>query len=501
MKKNNILPTTIVIFGGTGDLTNRKLIPAFYNLFTGKNMPANFRIVLIGRHEDKGGTFKKTLLQGLIEFSRNGKPSTKTWKTFSDRLFYLKGDIVMPELYTDLKGILSDFEKRESNKCLRLFYLAIPPKFIENVAEGLYNNKLCSNAANNRIIVEKPFGTDLASAIELNKFLQLRFKEKQIFRIDHYLGKETVQNIMTFRFANSIFEPIWNNEYIEHVQISLAERVSIEDRGGYYDGNGALKDMIQNHLLQLLCVVAMECPGKDEPESIRDRKVAVLKDFRTYNAAQVYKNIVKGQYTAGRLDGKAQAGYQQEDDVAEGSTTETFVAGKFFIDNAKWKGVPFFLRTGKSLPRQSALIAIQFKPTKNKIFAKDIVPNRLLISIQPEQTIRLLFESKVPGVQMELKPVEMDFSYKESYVEAIPEAYEALLLDAIEGDASLFMRSDQVEQAWRVMMPILKTWQKDPGKLLHKYKAGTWGPTAADALLKPFAKEWTVLPLVQAEKK
>ncbi len=500
MKKNNIQPTTIVIFGGTGDLTNRKLVPAFYNLFTGKNMPSNFRIVLIGRGENKGNSFKKALLEGLTEFSRNGKPATKTWKTFSDKLFYLQGDFVMPQLYSDLNNMLRDFEKGEGGKCLRLFYLAIPPKFIENVAEGLFNNKLCSRPANDRIIVEKPFGTDLESAVALNKFLQQRFKEKQIFRIDHYLGKETVQNIMTFRFANSIFEPLWNKEHIEHIQISLAERVSIEDRGGYYDGNGALKDMIQNHLLQLLCVVAMKCPSKDDPESIRDSKLAVLKDFRTYNTAQVFKNIVKAQYAAGTLDGKPQVSYQEEQDVARGSATETFVAGKFFIDNEKWKGVPFFLRTGKSLPRQSALISIQFKPTKNKIFAKDIEPNRLLISIQPEQTIRLLFESKVPGVQMQLKPVEMDFSYKESYAEAIPEAYEALLLDAIEGDASLFMRSDQVEQAWRVMMPILKAWAKDPKRELHKYKAGTWGPLAANTLLKPFAKEWTVLPVPETKK-
>ena len=493
MNKNNIHPTTIVIFGGTGDLTNRKLIPAFYNLFTGGNMPQNFRILLIGRGEDKKAAYKKTLLQGLMQFSRNGKPVPKTWKIFSDKLFYLQGDLIMPELYFELKSLLTHFEKQDVGKSLRLFYMAIPPKFIENVAEGLFTNKLCSNTTSHRIIVEKPFGTDLQSAVKLNHFLQNRFKEKQIFRIDHYLGKETVQNIMTFRFANSVFEPIWNNQFIDHVQISLAERVSIEDRGGYYDGNGALKDMIQNHLLQLLCVVAMECPGKDQPESIRDSKVAVLRDFRTYGPAQVYKNIVKGQYTAGTLDGKAQAGYQQEENVAKGSATETYVAGKFFIDNPKWKGVPFFLRTGKSLPRQSALIAIQFKPTKNKIFATDIVPNRLLISIQPEQTISLLFESKVPGVQMRLKPVEMDFSYKESYTEAIPEAYEALLLDAIEGDASLFMRSDQVELAWKVMMPILKAWEKDPKKMLHKYKAGSWGPTAATTLLEPFTKEWALL--------
>ncbi|MBC7865911.1 MAG: glucose-6-phosphate dehydrogenase [Gloeobacteraceae cyanobacterium ES-bin-316] len=498
MKNDNVPhPTSIVIFGGTGDLTNRKLIPAFYNLYISKNMPENFRIVLIGRGEVKETEFKNGLLKGINEFSRSGKADTKKWKAFSAKIVYLQGDLVMPDLYLDLKTRLDGFEKQDNEKSLRIFYLAIPPKYIENVAEGLYTNKLCNKAKSDRIVVEKPFGTDLASAIKLNNFLQHRFKEEQIFRIDHYLGKETVQNIMAFRFANSVFEPLWNNKYIDHVQISLAEHVSIEQRGAYYDNNGALKDMIQNHLLQLLCVVAMECPGKDEPELIRNSKVAVLKDIRPFTTARVFKNIVKAQYTAGTMDGEAQVSYLQEDFVAKGSATETYVAAKFLIDNEKWKGVPFFLRTGKCLPKQSSVIVIQFKPTPNKIFANDIVPNRLIISIQPEQKISLLFESKVPGVQMKLKPVEMDFTYKESYSEQTPEAYEALLLDTIEGDASLFMRSDQVEAAWKVVMPILNAWKKDPKRALHRYKAGTWGPAAANELIKPFSKEWMLLPEIK----
>jgi glucose-6-phosphate 1-dehydrogenase len=487
-------PASIIIFGGTGDLTNRKLIPAFYNLYISNNMPANFRIILIGRGEDKKESFKKTLLQGIQEFSRTGKADAKKWKIFSAKLFYQQGDLVMPELYNDLKKLLTGFDKQDNERSLRIFYLAIPPKYIENVADGLYKNKLCDKPKKDRLIVEKPFGTDLESAIKLNHFLQHRFKEEQIFRIDHYLGKETVQNIMAFRFANSVFEPLWNHQHIDHVQISLAEQVSIEQRGAYYDVNGALKDMIQNHLLQLLCVVAMNCPGKDEPELIRNSKVAVLKDIRRYNTAQVYKNIVKGQYVSGSLNGTIQRGYQQEDFVVKGSATETYVAAKIFVDNDRWKGVPFFLRTGKCLPKQSAVIVIQFKPTPHKIYAHDIIPNRLIISIQPEQKISLLFESKVPGVQMKLRPVEMDFTYKESYAEPSPEAYEALLLDAIEGDTSLFMRSDQVEAAWKVVMPILNAWKKDPEKGLHTYKAGSWGPTVANDLLKPFSKEWMLLP-------
>lgn len=489
--------TSIVIFGGTGDLTNRKLIPAFYNLYITENMPKSFRIVLIGRGAVKESEFKKGLLEHLNEFSRSGKANASKWKSFAARLVYLQGDLVLPELYLQLKTLLDGFDKKDQEKNQRIFYLAIPPKFIENVANGLYANKLCNKAKSDRIIVEKPFGTDLESAKKLNKFLQERFKEQQIFRIDHYLGKETVQNIMTFRFANSVFEPVWNNHHIDHVQISLAEHVSIEQRGAYYDGNGALKDMIQNHLLQLLCVVAMECPGDDKPELIRNSKVNVLKAIRPFTTARVFKDIVKGQYATGTMDGKTQVGYQQEDFVAKGSATETYVAAKFFIDNPRWKGVPFFLRTGKALPKQSSVIVIQFKATPHKIFASDIVPNRLVISIQPEQKISLLFESKVPGVQMKLKPVEMDFTYKESYAEPSPEAYEALLLDAIEGDASLFMRSDQVEAAWKVVMPILNAWKKDPKKSLHTYKAGTWGPTAALDLLKPHSKEWILLPEIK----
>jgi glucose-6-phosphate 1-dehydrogenase len=487
-------PASIVIFGGTGDLTKRKLIPAFYNLFMTKNMPLSFRIILIGRKEEKIEAFKKWLLEGVNEFSRTGKADPKTWKTFANHLHYQQGDLVMPELYSNLQKTLDGFDKEENERSLRIFYLAIPPKYIENVADGLADYKLCNKPSKDRIIVEKPFGTDLESAVKLNTFLQQRFKEEQIFRIDHYLGKETVQNIMAFRFANSIFEPIWNNKYIDHVQISLAEKVSIEQRGIYYDANGALKDMIQNHLLQLLCVVAMECPGKNEPELIRNSKVEVLKDIRPYTTASVFKNIVKGQYSSGKLDGEMQAGYLQEQNVPNNSATETYVAAKLFIDNERWKGVPFFLRTGKALPRQSSVIVIQFKDTPHKIYAHDIVANRLVISIQPEQKISLLFESKVPGVQMKLKPVEMDFTYKESHAEATPEAYEALLLDVIEGDATLFMRSDLVEAAWKVVMPILNAWKKDPKRLLHKYKAGTWGPTAANDLLKPFSKEWLLLP-------
>lgn len=487
-------PAAIVIFGGTGDLTKRKLVPALYNLFLSKHLPEKFTILLLGRNEDKNEQFKKDLFDGIAAFSRTGKPDDNNWKTFSDNIFYQQGNFLDAGIYTTLKEHLDAFDKKNKQRCLRTFYYAIAPQFIEAVSDGLYKNKLCNQIKNDRIVVEKPFGTDLATAQKLNAFLQKRFSEKQIFRIDHYLGKETVQNIMAFRFANTIFSPVWNNKFIDHIEISLSEQVSVGKRGGYYDGSGALRDMIQNHLLQLLCVVAMECPGKYDAEHIRNAKAAVLKKIRPFTEAEVFKNIVRAQYTKGEINNAPQQGYLEEENIAPTSTTETFIAGKFFINNPRWKGVPFFLATGKCLPKQASVIMIQFKDSPYKIFKDDTVANRLLISIQPDQEISLLFESKVPGVQMKLKPVEMDFTYKESYTEATPEAYETLLLDVLDGDATLFMRSDQVEAAWKVVMPIINAWKKYPKKQLLTYAAGTWGPAAATSLLKPYAKNWVVLP-------
>ncbi|MGC4100447.1 glucose-6-phosphate dehydrogenase [Ferruginibacter sp.] len=487
-------PAAIVIFGGTGDLTKRKLIPAFYNLFLSKHMPEKFRILLLGRNEDKTEQFKKDLFDGITAFSRTGRPDDNNWKIFSGNIFYQQGNFLDNNTFVVLKEQLDAFDKENKQRSLRTFYLAIAPQFIEASAEGLYKNKICNQVKNDRIVVEKPFGTDLASAQKLNAFLQKRFSEKQLFRIDHYLGKETVQNIMAFRFANTIFSPVWNNKYIDHVQISLSEQVSVGKRGGYYDGSGALKDMIQNHLMQLLCVVAMECPGKYDAESIRNAKANVLKKIKPFTEADVFKNIVRAQYTAGTINGQPQQGYLEEENIPPTSTTETFIAAKVLINNERWKGIPFFLATGKSLPKQASVIMIQFKDSPYKIFKDDTVPNRLLISIQPDQEISLLFESKIPGVQMKLKPVEMDFTYKESYTEATPEAYETLLLDVLDGDATLFMRSDQVEAAWKVVMPIINAWKKYPKKQLLKYAAGTWGPQAATSLLKPYAKRWVVLP-------
>jgi len=480
---------TITIFGAKGDLTKRKLIPALYNLYADGHLPPSFAIYCVDFVTVEETAYRNDLLDGVNEFSRNGKPDKDKWTFFASRINYIQGDFKEAQTYSTLLGKIKNFEERDQRGA-RMFYFAVAPRFIEIIADAMCKAKLCTKDNMDRIVVEKPFGTDLDSARNLNRYLGKRFKEKQIYHIDHYLGKEMVQNIMAFRFANHVFEPLWNKEFIDHIQISVAEEVGVGTRGGYYDSSGALRDMIQNHLMQVLCIIAMDCPKAYEAEAIRDAKVRVLKDVRMYTTDQVFKNVVRAQYTAGEIGGLPRPAYREEAQVAPGSTTETFVAAKFLIDNDRWKGVPFFLRTGKSMPRQSSVIMIQFKDTPHKIFKDDIEPNRLIISIQPELEIGLIFESKVPGLHMKLLPVEMDFMYKDNYSQSLPEAYEALLLDVLEGEAASFMRADQIETAWKIVMPILNAWQKSPRKELKFYEAGTWGPPAANALLKPYAKEW-----------
>ncbi len=494
MKQKKLQPSAIIIFGAKGDLTRRKLVPALYNLFLGNYLPQSFRIICVDYVAVPEADFKKDLMAGVSEFSRNGKADEDVWARFAAEMQYIQGDFLKADTFAAIQKTFTDFDTLNKQRCSRVFYYAVAPRFIEPICEGLYRQGLCNQPATDRIVVEKPFGSDLLSAQKLNRFLRKRFAEKQIYRIDHYLGKETVQNILAFRFANYVFEPLWSRKNIDHVQISVAEAVGVGARGGYYDSSGAIRDMIQNHLLQLLCVIAMEPPSKYEPETIRNAKARVLKDIRLYKHADVFKNVVRAQYTAGDEQNTTQPAYRNEAHVAPDSNTETFVAAKLFIDNKRWKNVPFFLRTGKLLQRQSSVIIIQFKDSPHKIFKDDIVPNRLIISIQPELEISLLFESKTPGLEMKLTPVEMDFMYKDAYSDAIPEAYETLLLDVLEGDATLFMRADQVEAAWKVVMPVIDAWKKQPRKQLLSYMPGSWGPPAATKLLKPYAKEWLGLP-------
>jgi glucose-6-phosphate 1-dehydrogenase len=490
MNQKKVMPAAITIFGGKGDLTRRKLIPALYNLYADNHLPREFAIFCVDFLAADQQENREYLRQGVDEFSRTGKSDPTKWAAFSGRIQYIQGDFMKPETYAELKKAIKGFEDEKKVRGVRMFYFAVAPRFIEPIADALCQNKLCNRDKSDRIVVEKPFGSNLETARELNRYMEKRFSENQIYHIDHYLGKEMVQNIMAFRFANYVFQPLWSSKHIDHIQISVAEEVSVGKRGGYYDGAGALRDMIQNHLLQLLCIIAMDCPKAYEAEAIRDEKVKVLRRIRRFTTDDVFKNVVRAQYTAGSVHDESRPAYRDEEHVAKDSNTETFVAVKFLIENDRWKGVPFFLRTGKNLPRQSSTIMVQFKDAERKIFKDDVVPNRLIISIQPELEISLLFEGKVPGLHMQLVADEMDFMYKGNYQQNLPEAYEALLLDVLEGDATQFMRADQIEGAWKVVMPILDAWKEYPKKGLKFYPAGSWGPAEADALLKPYAREW-----------
>jgi glucose-6-phosphate 1-dehydrogenase len=498
MIKNHSLPANIVIFGGKGDLAWRKLFPAFYNLYINNYLPKQFSIYGVHYEKMDEKDYEAHLLEGINTFSRSGKAKKQQWKSFNEHVFYFEGDFTAEDTFRRLAETLDKNDKEWKTRGTRLFYYSVSPRFIEPISLNLAKHGLAGEEIFDKIIVEKPFGNDWHSAHELNQLLLKNFKERQIYRIDHYLGKETVQNLMTFRFANIVYESIWNHNYIDHVQITVAENIGVEGRGNYYETSGALRDMIQNHLLQLLCVTAMEPPVSMDAEDLRNKKVDVLKAVRPLTKKDVQKNVVKGQYGEGRLNNKKHVAYRKEKNVNPRSTTETFVALKLFIDNWRWQNVPFYLRTGKCLAKSTSLIVIQFKEIPHNLFNNRVMtnptPNQLIISIQPEMEISLLFHAKEPGVKLQIKPVEMDFTYKESYDIPVPEAYETLLLEALECDASLFMRADQVEAAWKVVTPILETWKKEPAFRFPNYQPGSWGPKAADRLIKQDGRDWTLLP-------
>jgi glucose-6-phosphate 1-dehydrogenase len=499
-EQKNLNPTIIFIFGGSGDLTNRKLIPALYNLFLDNYLPEKLIVIGVGRtlftSDDE---YRNKLLEGVRQFSRRKEKIDQQWKVFAANISYCELDLQSDETYQRIASWIENKAKEWNVKPIVIFYMAVAPQLAPSIAKKLSEQKLCEDCKCTRMVFEKPFGHDLQSAHELNQLLSSMFDEEQIFRIDHYLGKETVQNILAFRFANALFEPIWNNNYIDHIQITVAETVGVEDRGGYYEQAGALRDMVQNHILQLLCMIAMEPPVSFDANEIRNKKVDVLHAIRKFDPEEVHANAVRGQYSGGWIKSKEVQGYRQEKNVNPQSEVETFVAIKFFIDNWRWRNVPFYIRSAKYMHEKTTLITIQFKEAPGYSFPAEAAqtwrPNRLTISIQPEMDIRIRFQAKRPGPDMILNPVDMIFNYAEAFDGKEPEAYETLLEDVISGNQTLFMRADQVEAAWKVIMPILEAWQKRLPVDFPNYAPDSWGPEDAEALIAKDGRLWVTLPV------
>lgn len=494
-------PCAVVIFGASGDLTYRKLAPALYQLARAERLAREFTLVGFARAALSDAEFRERLRAGMARFAPPADWDEPSWQRFSQGVFYLQGTYDgSGRAYEKLQARLGELQQSRGAGNNALFYIATPPVAYESIIQGLARAGLARAVAPaaralsawRRLVIEKPFGTDLHSAEALNRELLAVFAEDQVFRIDHYLGKETVQNILMLRFANSIFEPLWNQKFIDHVQITAAESLGTEDRAGYYDSTGALRDMVQNHLLQLLMLVAMEPPVAFDADAVRDEKAKVLRAIRPFQGL-FGSEVVRGQYAEGMIAGAAVPGYHQEKGVQPDSKTETFVALKLFVDNWRWADVPFFLRTGKRLPKQATEIAIVFRRTPHSLFAAlsdgAPAPNVLVLRIQPNEGISLRFEVKLPGLGVQLRPVKMDFRYGSSFGAASPSAYETLLLDALRGDSTLFTRRDEVEYAWRVLDPLLAVWKRDHATL-PTYPAGTWGPAEADALIAATGRTW-----------
>jgi glucose-6-phosphate 1-dehydrogenase len=478
---NNDEDTTIVIFGASGDLTQRKLVPSLFSLYRKGRMPKHFRIVGHGKTPYTDETFRDHLLKGLQQYSRN-QITTDDWNDFCPHLHYHCGHYARKADFHALDEYLTALENGGGN---RLYYMATPPGIFPSIIELLgATDQLKEKNCWRRVVIEKPFGVDLASAQKLNAEIHASLAEDQIYRIDHYLGKETVQNILVARFANTIFEPLWNRNYVDHVQITVGETVGVEHRAGYYDGVGVLRDMFQNHLLQLLSLVAMEPPSSFSAEALRNEKVKVLKAIQPFDEEAVAKNTVRAQYR----------GYCDEEGIKKQSTTATFGAVKFEIDNWRWQGVPFYVRSGKCLKEKLSHIAIQFKPPPHMLFPKPHVPMRanvLILFLQPDEGIHWRLEAKVPDTVADMRSVDLEFHYAESFPDAvIPQAYERLLLDAMAGDASLFTRADEAEAAWSLIDPIGQSWEAGQDPPLGQYEQGSWGPKESDALLARDSRSW-----------
>jgi len=486
-------PCAFVIFGATGDLTHRKLVPAIYNLAHEGQLPTNFALVGFARRPKTHEQFRDELRAAVTEHSRFQPINPTVWDSLSQRIFYLQSDFGDPKGYEALDGFLKKLDRDRGTAGNRIFYLAAAPAEFETIIDQLRPSGLIQNSNSwQRIVVEKPFGSDLATAERLNSVLAGVFDERQIFRIDHYLGKETVQNIMALRFANEIFEPLWNQKYVDHVQITVAESLGVETRGGYYDQAGALRDMVQNHMLQLLALTALEPPVSLEAGAIHDEKAKVLKAVRLMAPDQVSQFTIRGQYERGSIAGQSVAGYRSEKNVAPDSCTETFVALKLLIENWRWAGVPFYLRHGKRLVKGVAEIAVQFKAAPAVLFAKEgcapLSPNVLALRIQPDEGIAIRMNAKVPGTVMNIQPVKMDFRYGGSFGVRAPEAYERLLHDAIVGDSTLFTRRDEVDRSWQMIDAIRNGWRTASPPV--PYESGTWGPPEADEFIQKDGRQW-----------
>ncbi len=489
-------PCTMVIFGATGDLTQRKLIPALYNLAADGDLPSSLTVVGFARRDKTDDQFRAELVEAARKFSRQGVQN-ELWQSFAGRIFYHRSEFGDPKGYKSLAARLAEIDSLNGTRGNRLFYLSVAPSEFEGILRNLKAFGLNQSPAGGwtRVIVEKPFGYDLATAHELNSVVSDTFAEADTFRIDHFLGKETAQNIMVLRFANGIFEPLWNHRYIDHVQITASEPLGVEGRGPYYDHSGALRDMVQNHLLQLLCLTAMEPPTDLSADSVRNEKVKVVRSIRPLHGLAVAENVVRGQYAAGSINGKSVLPYRQEDRVDPQSMTETFVALKVNVDNWRWAGIPFYIRVGKRLPKGGTEIAVQFRNAPPVLFNNaatgEVGANVLVIRIQPDEGISLRMQAKIPGTALRIEPVKMDFHYGTSFGKASPEAYERLLLDAMSGDATLFARRDEVEQAWKFIDGIEHAWHDDPTPPpLFPYPSGSWGPKEADDLIERDGRTW-----------
>lgn len=490
-------PCVVIIFGATGDLTRRKLLPALYRLAQQNLIPAEFAILGVSRQQMSDHEYRAKLREALTEFGDKDTVDEAAWNSFAEGIFYIGGEFKDGETYGRLKSSLKKIDLQRRTQGNRIFYLATAPEFFGLIAEQLAQADLTApeGQAWTRLIVEKPFGHDLESARVLNTKLASVLEENQIYRIDHYLGKETVQNLLVFRFANSIFEPLWNYQYIDHVQITNAEAIGVEGRGAYYESAGALRDMMQNHVFQLVSLIAMDPPVSLKSDDVRDEKIRALKTVRPIPADRVDEYAVRGQYGPGEVLGETVVGYREEPGVDPNSSTETFTSLRIMFDNWRWANVPFFLRSGKRLQKRVTEIAIHFKEGPHRLFTDTdaaLEPNVLVIRIQPNEGITLRFGAKLPGQAMRIRWVNMDFRYGSSFGVKPPEAYERLLLDCMLGDSTLYARRDMVERGWEIVTPILEAW-KQPALEFPNYEAGSWGPRAAFELIERKRRQWRKL--------